>query len=358
MRVLFVYIIPGGGVDTLNRQRCHALSQEGIECHCLYFQPGSGLQNVEAEGVPTFVTGNPSEMIAIINHYQYEALVVTCAFMEVRMLRQLGYGGRIVYEIQGLGTMAEARQKMADSHQYIAAYADAILVPATPHVLDLCAETFPNKLTYSFNNPLDTKTFTYRKVPKPDAPIAAWFGRLEYNKNWRDFLFIGYHLVQQKPETQLWMFHDHTLAQADDAALFELTVADLKLQGNLVIRSNVPHAEMPAIFSTIGDSGGFLCAPSRVEGAPYAVIEAMSCRCPVLTTDSDGVRSAVVHNVTGKYFDHGDIDGAVREALELMNDKTLRERIRRMGQKHIEDSFSIELYCRYFVEMLREVGAL
>ncbi|WP_376768255.1 glycosyltransferase [Paenibacillus alginolyticus] len=46
--------------------------------------------------------------------------------------------------------------------------------------------------------------------------------------------------------------------------------------------------------------GGSLYSTSKVEGAPYSILEAMSCRCPVLTSDSDGVSSAVIHNQTGK----------------------------------------------------------
>ncbi|MEC0298328.1 MULTISPECIES: glycosyltransferase [Peribacillus] len=37
-----------------------------------------------------------------------------------------------------------------------------------------------------------------------------------------------------------------------------------------------------------------------VEVAPFALLEAMSCKCPVLTTDSDGEGSPIIHNQTGK----------------------------------------------------------
>jgi glycosyltransferase involved in cell wall biosynthesis len=358
MRVLFMYIIPGGGVDTLNRQRCHALAKRGIECHCLYFHPGSGLQNINAEGITTFITKEPNEIIGIVNHYQYQAIIVTSAYMEVRMLRLKGFGGRIIFENQGLGTLEWARHEMKSGSPHINAYADGLLLPRTPHLLELTKEFCPNKLTFSFNNPIDTDTFSYRKKDRLPYPVLAWFGRMEYNKNWRDFLFIGYHLVQEYPDMKLWMFHDHTLAQPGETEMFELTVKDLGLGDHVVLRSNVPHASIPEIFSAIGDSGGLVCSTSRVEGAGYVVYEAMSCRCPVLTTDSDGVKSAVVHNVTGKFYNHGDIDGAVLEALELMRDTGLRERIRMQARSLVENEFSVERYCINFFHMLQTVGAM
>jgi len=200
--------------------------------------------------------------------------------------------------------------------------------------------------------------FAYRPGSRHREPIAAWFGRLEYNKNWRDFLYIGYNLAERVPNLKLWMFHDPTLASDGEQAAFEMTVADLRLKSRLTVHANVPHAQLPGLFSAIGDSGGFLCATSRVEGAPYAVIEAMSCRCPVLTTDSDGVRSAIVHNETGKYFEHGDIDGAVHEALELIGNRELRETIRKQGKRHVEMNFNVDAYCNHFITMLKEIGAV
>jgi hypothetical protein len=44
-RVLFVFVLPSGGVDTLNRMRIQALAGRNIDSHLLYFQSGSGAQN-------------------------------------------------------------------------------------------------------------------------------------------------------------------------------------------------------------------------------------------------------------------------------------------------------------------------
>ncbi|WP_409341795.1 glycosyltransferase family 4 protein [Paenibacillus sp. MBLB4367] len=358
MRILFMYVIPGGGVDTLNRMRCHALARRGIECHCLYFHPGSGLQNINAEGIPTFITKDPAGMMGIVNQYQYNAIVVTSAYLEARMLRQFGYKGAVIFENQGLGTMDMARHETLAGKDCINAYSDAILLPLTEHLHALYDEMLPHKMRFSFNNPIDTSLFSYRKKISETSPILGWFGRMEYNKNWRDFLFIAYNLLEHFPDLKLWMFHDHTLAQQGETEAFELTVSDLGLRDRLVLRSNVPHAEMPDIYSAIGDSGGLTVSTSRVEGAGYVIYEAMGCRCPVLTTDSDGVRTAVIHNYSGKFYAHGDIDGAVREALELMKDTKLRGQIRAQAWKHVEEHFSIERYSVNFVNMLQQLGVM
>ncbi|MGP3783850.1 hypothetical protein [Paenibacillus sp. 1A_MP2] len=50
----------------------------------------------------------------------------------------------------------------------------------------------------------------------------------------------------------------------------------------------------------------------------------MSCGCPVLSTDSDGVRSFITHNRTGKFYPIGNVNAAVSEAVDLMHNIQLR----------------------------------
>lgn len=108
-------------------------------------------------------------------------------------------------------------------------------------------------------------------------------------------------------------------------------------------------------MSIIGDSGGLLLSTSILEGFGYAVAEAMLCRCPVLTTDSDGIRRLVIHNYTGKIYQRGQLDEAVNAALSLMHDPLLREEIRGNGERHIQTNLSSELYADRFLQMIQQV---
>ncbi len=114
---------------------------------------------------------------------------------------------------------------------------------------------------------------------------------------------------------------------------------------------------MPHYYSVIGESGGFfLLSSSVLEGFGYAVAEALSCRCPVLSTDSDGVRAFINHNSTGKFYPLGNIGQAVQEGLELMKNGPLRESIRMRGRSHIESLFSSDTYAAHFIGMLHRLG--
>jgi glycosyltransferase involved in cell wall biosynthesis len=377
MNILFVFYIPSGGVDTLNRQRCHALKRYGLYCHCLYFREGSGLQNTDH--IPTFITDKDETIKEILEQFNYKAIIIVSAYAYLQRFRMLGYLGHLIFEIQGFGAKETARADLTYAYTLVNYYADGILLPGTPHIKELIDELYPHKKTFEFNTCLDTAHFTYIKLPKHHYLIFAWIGRIEDNKNWSEFLIIGNELRKHYPDIRLWMFEDNTLSTPKDRLHFNQMIDSLELHDILMIRANIPHAKMPEYLSIIGDSGGLLISTSKVEGAPYSVLEAMACLCPVLTTDSDGVRRSVIHNQTGKYYTLGNINEAVKEAKELIQFEKprwhysflarigakkakasillhkRREKIRKQAQKHVQDHFNPDLYCHNFMRMLQQL---
>jgi glycosyltransferase involved in cell wall biosynthesis len=353
MNILFVYYVPSGGVDTLNRQRTKALKNLGITSHCLYYIAGSGLQN--AYSTPTFIAHSDAEIKRIVDRGNYHAIVVISDDQFFPRIRRLGYKGILIWEIQGLGDMKYAEAQIIHAKSNVIGYADAILYPYTPHIISYCNKHYPSFKKFCFPNCIDTEIFSYRALPKSPHPIIGWIGRIEDNKNWIDFLRIGKSLLSYNPSIQLWMFEDASLSAPEQRVKFQQVIRDLKLENNLTIRSNIPHSEMPDYFSKIGDSGGFLCSTSKTEGAPYAILEAMSCRCPILTTNSDGVQGYVFHNKTGKYYSHGDIAEAVQEARELMENKNLRNGIWVNALNYVKSNFTLSQYTSNFLNMLREL---
>lgn len=355
MNILFVYYVPSGGVETLNRQRSTALKTRNIISHFLYYEKRRDLINNHY--APTFITNNDSEIKKIVEAGNYSAIVIVSDFQALPRFKSLGYQGKLIIEIQGYGPKHVARKAFLDALPHVTAYADGLLNPRTPHIEQLLQEIYPTIPKFSFNNCFDSTKFSYQQTTKSNNPILAWIGRIEDNKNWSEFLYIGSQLINEfNPKLQLHMFEDPTISSLEERRKFEMLIEQLNLQNHLTIHPNVPNDQMAKHFSCIGDSGGFLCSTSKVEGAPYSLLEAMSCKCPVLTTDSDGVKSSIIHNQTGKYYTLGNTTEAVNQAKELMTDHTLRERIRVNALEHVKANFNPELYSQNFINMLTSLG--
>jgi L-malate glycosyltransferase len=353
LKILFAYYYPSGGVETLARQRTSALKPYGVSFDYLYYANGPGLQNIENETI--FVASSDKEIKAIITQGQYDAIIVCSDHLFLERARRLNYEGVLIYEVQGLGDYAAADYWLRDAKEIVHAHANAILYPHTPHLISLINQYYPSKNKYCFHNCLDITQFSYRKTGGTYPPIAGWVGRLEDNKNWRDFLKIGASLIKTHPQLKLWMFEDNTLAAAKEKLDFEELIKELKLESHIEVFNNVPHKEMAGYYSKIGDSGGFLCTTSKVEGFGYSVLEAMSCRCPVLASNSDGILSFIHHNHTGMLFQQGDLRAAVKQGNELLLNRHLRANIINAASLHIQMHFTPELYAENFISMLREL---
>ncbi|THF73370.1 glycosyltransferase family 4 protein [Cohnella fermenti] len=354
MKLLFVFVLPSGGVDTLNRMRVRALGARGIEAHLLYFRSGSGSAN--NEGITVHYTSDPAELRTLIHRENYAAIVVVSFFLELALFRDLGYKGLLLFEIQGFGPQKTAREALTGAASYLEPHADAFLYPCTPHIGAILRERYPTKPIYAFNNPFDAEQFHYKRITTYPRPVLAWIGRLDENKNWRDFVTIAAMTAQRVPELEVWMFSDPWLAEPGEQEKLDVRLETLGISRRVFQVHHIAHVRMPDFYSVIGDSGGVLCMTSKAEGAPYTALEALSCRCPVVTSDSDGVRSALIDGKTALYYDHGDLEGARDQVVRLMTSGKLRESLIKQGERHIRDHFTLQSYADRFVRMLKELG--
>lgn len=77
--------------------------------------------------------------------------------------------------------------------------------------------------------------------------------------------------------------------------------------------------------------------PSRTEGCPIVILEAMAMGLPVVATDVGGNPELVVHNHTGILFSKGDEQKLAEAIIEIVNN---RERAREMGQNGRKRAFT------------------
>lgn len=353
MKLLVTYFIPSGGVETVNRLRYHALRAVGIEVHALYLWNGAGVQNMA--GIPHFITNDDFEIIRILQTNNYDAIICICDHLMMQRLRGLGYRGTIIYEAQGLGTREQAESTLSHASMFIRQYAQAAVCSPAPHLMTLFQRYLGDFPRFYVQNMIDTAHFNH--VPgtglNPNgARILGWIGRLEANKNFPLFLQIAAELVADHPHLVLWMFEDATISEPGEREKFVRLVEQLGLSQRLVVRSNVPHNQMPRYLSAIADSGGLLLSTSNTEGFGYAVAEAMGCLCPVLSTDSDGVRGLLDNGRTGTFFPGSSVKSGVQAARHLLRDRQGTAAIAQAARQHVSANFSLGRYAADTINVL------
>jgi glycosyltransferase involved in cell wall biosynthesis len=100
-----------------------------------------------------------------------------------------------------------------------------------------------------------------------------------------------------------------------------------------------------------------MALPSRSEGFPLAVVEAMLAARPVVATRVGSVGEAVIEGETGFLIDKEDVDGLATALCCLRDDSRLRERLGRRGREVAKARFTVERMSANYEHLWHEVVA-
>ena len=83
------------------------------------------------------------------------------------------------------------------------------------------------------------------------------------------------------------------------------------------------------------------CLPSRSEGFPLSIVEAMLAALPVVATRVGSVAELVVDGETGIVVERDDVDGLIA-ALGRLRDSTLRTKLGAAGRDRAREHYTVE----------------
>ena len=92
---------------------------------------------------------------------------------------------------------------------------------------------------------------------------------------------------------------------------------------NIEFTGQVDHKKVFELY----DAADIYLNGSEIDNQPLSLLEAFACGLPVVTTDAGGIPDIVTHERTGLLVQRGDYEGMAREAVRLLQDVNLAERI-------------------------------
>jgi glycosyltransferase involved in cell wall biosynthesis len=95
--------------------------------------------------------------------------------------------------------------------------------------------------------------------------------------------------------------------------------------------------------------------PSRHEGMPNAMLEAMASGLPVIASCIAGSEELVLDGKTGYLFPSEDIESLRTALKKILSDPALREQMGRAGRLHTETNYSWESTARQYALLLEKV---
>ena len=134
------------------------------------------------------------------------------------------------------------------------------------------------------------------------------------------------------PETKLYLAGDGPLRGA-----LEKQVQALGLKGRVIFLGKLPNEQLPALLNKCE----VFVLPSLYEGNPKALLEAMACGLPCLTSDIEGIKEIIKHNENGLLAKP--LKDEIKKALLLLfKDSSLSERLGVKARQTIEKDFALE----------------
>lgn len=175
--------------------------------------------------------------------------------------------------------------------------------------------------------------------------VVTCIAEFTRTKNHAFLLTAWQEVVKQAPHAHLLLVGEGRLRGSVERKIATGGIPNVRLLG---FRNDIPQL----LHAT-----DIFVLPSKREGLPRSVMEAMAAGKPVVATDVRGNRDLVEHGVTGFLVKLGDVDGFIWAILRLIRDPDLREQMGQAGIERIK-AYSLdrviqemsEIYARYLIK--------
>lgn len=180
-----------------------------------------------------------------------------------------------------------------------------------------------------------------------DSMLVLHVGRFQDVKGHDTFQEVARIVSQENPKARFLVVGENLQRSADatyQRKILASAKADPILNERMVYTGFVEN-----IFEVYAAADIFVC-PSRFESYGVAVLEAMACGVPVVSTNRGGPSETVVEGVTGFLVPPRDAKQYAERILQLLEDPELRQKMGAAGRQHVAENFSIRRSTGQFVE--------
>ena len=238
--------------------------------------------------------------------------------------------------VSGMSRLIDRLQRFALRHA-------THVVVTTPAMKDTLADRYavPSQKITVISNYVDTAQFSPDPTVIRETGRLCFIGRLKPVKN----LDLLIEALAPLPQARLVL-----LGQGEEQTNLTQLAAQRSVSVEFI--GLLPHDQLP---DQLNRSALFVL-PSKFEGHPKALIEAMACGTAVLGADVEGIREVIRHGETG-WLCPPTVAG-LREAIQtLLSDAALRRRLGENARQFALDHFSLNRIVEQEIALYRQLLA-
>lgn len=184
------------------------------------------------------------------------------------------------------------------------------------------------------------------RVGRPPGPLRVLFvGRLVHEKA-PDVLLTAVARLQQPVDVVL-------IGTGPLADLLADTVRSQGLEDRVRLLGGIGQDDLPGWYRW----ADVFCLPSRDEGVPVVLMEAMACELPVVTTRITGIPELVTDGVNGLLVAPDDVDALAAALATLGRDGATRQRLGQAGRRTVVAEFTAGPNARLLEQHFAAAGS-
>ena len=283
---------------------------------------------------------------------RYDAIVAygPFSFALVGWLLRLGTGAKLVIEIPGppLGGHASERGRLNQIKSRLA----RLYVPRLLRSADALRLYFPNQLeelppgdyapAFVFPDLVPVTTIASLPVQETgqDGGYALFLGH-PFERKGVDVLIKAFRRISDRYPN----FSLKIVGYCPDLSPYRALAGD---HPRIEFLPGQPHQQAMELMAGCT----FFVLPSRAEGVPRVLIEAMAAKKPVISTRVHGIPYLVVDGLHGLLVEPDDVEGLASRMELLLDDPDRARRLGEEGQRRIAGEFSEECYKEDFRKMM------
>jgi glycosyltransferase involved in cell wall biosynthesis len=164
-------------------------------------------------------------------------------------------------------------------------------------------------------------------VPE-DKVIVGMVACFKHQKSPEDFIEVAARVLKQTDRAHFVMAGDGELRNSIEERIQRHGIAE-----SVTLLGWQNEKDMPETYRNLD----IVVLTSLWEGLPCVFSEAMACELPIVATNVDGAREAIVDGENGFLHSPHDIERMAQSVLKLIADSELRQKMGQIGKKRVRE---------------------
>lgn len=348
MKILFIYQFCSlGGVETCLRNRLKNVD-ENSEIDILFFDNYGGTELFDDINCNIHFIKDTNKIIHFIESGQYEVVAAIDTPQIIPILNKARYGGEVILECHTTYEESLRYLNELDMNNI-----SCLVVPS-----GFQRQLVLSRLNQSIEvvvvpNTVDQDIFYPSEEQKMNTPIIGWVGRLDEHKNWKMFVELIRYLVKNGLDIKGCIVGGKG---SDPQVIEELRqrIIKYKLGSHFIWLPYVENKDMGKIYSKIAASNGFAVNTSKCESFGMTIIEAMACKCLVISNNFEVASELIEQSETGliESMKPKNLQNILETIIEVQNNREHKEKMIEKAYKEVCDKYSVKEGWKRYIEVV------